>query len=294
MNTKHFIFILSVICTSNCTKPQKMIEIHGHRGARGYFPENTIPSFKAAFDMGAKTMEMDVAISNDHKVVVSHEPWFNHEISTHPDGENISEQNQMSFNLYKMDYAKIKSFDVGQKGNPRFKQQKAIPVRKPLLTQVIEEMERHSDQTVSYNIEIKRRPSADGLFHPDASTFVQLVSEVIKEQAVDDRCIIQSFDIETLQLLNKDSHNFKIALLVSGKENFKEKQSQLGFIPEVLSPFFGLVNNNMIRFARRHKMKVIPWTVNEVMDIQKMIDLGVDGIISDYPDRVYDLVNNPQ
>lgn len=276
------------------TYAQDKTDIQGHRGCRGLMPENTIEAFLNAIDIGVHTLEMDVVISADMEVIVSHEPYFNHEISTGPDGLEITKDNELQFNLFQMNVDEIKSFDVGQKVHPRFPNQKKITCFKPTLSEVITQSEMHVSEIISrpvhYNIEIKRQKEYDNIYHPDSPTFAALVYKVIDSHGVKERTTIQSFDVESLQEIKKMDASISQALLVDIKENYKEKLDVLGYIPEILSPHFFLVNDELIKFCNTKGMKLIPWTVNEIKHIERMLDLGVDGIISDYPDRIVQII----
>lgn len=110
----------------------------GHRGCRGLMPENTIPAMLKALDLGVTTLEMDVVITKDKKVILSHEPWFGREITTKPDGSFIGDREERKYNLYWMTFEETKAFDVGMKTNPRFPTQEKMKVTKPLLSDVID------------------------------------------------------------------------------------------------------------------------------------------------------------
>ena len=142
-------------------------ETEGHRGCRGLLPENTIQGFKHAIELGVTTIEMDVVISQDHQVVVSHEAFFNHEITTRPDGTFVKENEEKSFNIYKMDYDQVKAFDVGLKIHPRFPFQEKAKANKPTLEEVIGFCESYTKELsvspIRYNIEIKSMPATDGV-----------------------------------------------------------------------------------------------------------------------------------
>ncbi len=113
-------------------------DLQGHRGCRGLMPENTIPAMLKAIDLGVNTLEMDVCITKDSQVIVSHEPFFNHEITTKPDGSFVTEAEEKGLNLYRMDYAEIIRYDVGLKPHPRFTQQQKIAAVKPRLVDLID------------------------------------------------------------------------------------------------------------------------------------------------------------
>jgi glycerophosphoryl diester phosphodiesterase len=154
-------------------------QIHGHRGARGLFPENTLTGFIETVKLGVKTLEMDVVISKDLKVVVSHEEWMNEAFCSQPNGNVIEKNSKEKYNLYKMTYDDIALFDCGSKGNAEFPLQQKISGHKPLLSDVISTIDTFTKKNnlpdIIYNIEIKSEPSGDTIFHPEPFTFVQLV-----------------------------------------------------------------------------------------------------------------------
>ena len=179
------------------------VEIQGHRGDRGNFPENTIPAFLSAIKKGVDVIEMDVVISKDHQVVVSHEPFMSSLYMLQPNGEPISKENEKDFNLFQMNYDSIKQFDSGSKGNKKFLQQKNMKAYKPLLTEVIDTVEafikKEKIPAVKYNIEIKSEAKEYGKSQPSPKEFVALVTEVLKNKHVQNRVILQSFDVNILE-----------------------------------------------------------------------------------------------
>src|SRR5262249_55246256 len=144
------------------------------------------------------TLELDVVISKDNKVVVSHDPWFSSIISLDKNGRPIPADKQKDFAIYKMTYAEVKEFDVGSIGNKDFPQQTKMKVAKPLLADVFTEIAAFVKEkklpTPFYNIEIKSTPDGDGIFHPAPSEFAKLVLDVIKKAKMQDKVFIQSFD----------------------------------------------------------------------------------------------------
>jgi glycerophosphoryl diester phosphodiesterase len=270
------------------------IEIHGHRGARGYFPENTITSFLEAIQFGATAIELDVVISKDSQVVVSHEAWMNDIFCTRPDGAEVEKNSREKYNLYKMDYAEIAKYDCGMRGNTDFPLQEPVAEHKPLLSEVVKSIDAFTSEgktlPVKYNIEIKTEEGEkDGVFNPDPKTFVNLVYKEITKLNLIKRCNLQSFDVRILHEIRKKDKEIEIAFLVENKDGFESNMKRLGFVPDTYSPEFILVDEDLVKSVREKDMRLIPWTVNETKDIKRMIDLGVDGIISDYPDRVVDL-----
>lgn len=294
--------LLFLLCSSSIKKDslnnedskhahtQGSFDKQGHRGCRGLMPENTIPAMLKALDLGVTTLEMDISISKDKKVFLSHEPFFNHEITTKPDGSSIAEKDERSYNMYQMNYDSIIKYDVGMKHHPRFPKQEKIKAIKPLLSDVFDavkkDMMTRRRPFPYYNIETKTMPATDNVYHPAPADFVELLMTVIKENQMEDHVIIQSFDIRTLQYLHKKYPNIPTALLIEDTDTrtWWEQVTELGFHPAIYSPHYSLVNEALILHCRNYKTKVIPWTVNDKKKIEELKAMGVDGIITDYPD----------
>jgi glycerophosphoryl diester phosphodiesterase len=254
-------------------------------------PENTIPAMINAINLGVTTIEMDVVISKDRQVVVSHEPFMSAEIATSPDGKIPTFQDQRANNLYRMDYADIKLWDVGLRQLARFPRQLKMKAYKPLLAELMDSVELHLKNNqlkpVQYSIEIKSGLSTDETYHPKPEEFVQLVMDVIISKHIDDRIIIQSFDYRILQVLHQKYRHIRTSFLIEGNKHSPEQQiALLGFTPTIFSPAYQLVDSQMVSFCHKKNMKLIPWTVNELTAIEKLKSLGVDGIITDYPDLI--------
>ena len=265
------------------------IDLQGHRGCRGLLPENTIPAFLKACELGVNTLEMDVVISVDGQVIVSHEPFFNDEISTSPFEVPITEENEMEFKIYDMITPTVQRFDVGLKPHPRFPEQEKIPAVKPVLREVVDAI-RAAGYHPFYNIEIKRKKEWDDILHPNALSFTKLVLKAVKDLGIADSTTIQCFDHECLQFVKDLEPDIKTVLLVEDDHDLDWHLKELGFIPYAYSPEHVLVNQDLVDACHEKGMKIIPWTVNEEQDILRMADLGVDGIISDYPDRLIKLL----
>lgn len=274
---------------SRHTHIQESFDKQGHRGCRGLMPENTISAMLKALDLGVTTLEMDISISKDKKVFLSHEPFFNHEITTKPDGSSIAEKEERSYNMYQMNYDSIAKYDVGMKPHPRFPKQEKIKAAKPLLADVFDavkkDMMTRRRPFPYYNIETKTMPATDNIYHPAPDEFVELLMAVIKKHQMEEQVIIQSFDIRTLQFLHKKYPDIATALLIEDTDTrtWWEQVTELGFHPTIYSPHYSLVSKPLILHCRNYKTKVIPWTVNDKTTIEKLKKMEVDGIITDYP-----------
>lgn len=273
----------------NCNQP-KVIDIQGHRGCRGLFPENSIPAFKKAIELGVNTLELDVVISKDNKVIVSHEPYMNPMICLDAEGNEIKESKKNVYNLYQMTVDSIKQFDCGTKPYPRFPEQKKIRTYKPTLDEVIKKS-KELNPKIKFNIEIKAEPKYYGVFTPYPSVFVKLVFEVINNNEASELCNLQSFDLQILEEIKKQSPKMELALLVDENENINKKLEALSFKPEIISPYFKLLTKKSVHEYQNDGYKIIPWTVNSTKEMEHMIDFQVDGIITDYPDKLIELLN---
>lgn len=290
------ILVFFSVSLQNCTttKPTNMqsaiaFDKEGHRGCRGLMPENTIAAMKKAVDLGVTTLEMDAVITKDGEVVLSHEPFFNHEITTKPDGSFVRESEEKNLNIYRMSYAEVKTFDVGLKPHPRFPQQQKLAAAKPLLHDVIDTIKLYCGQKgvsfPQFNIETKSKPTTDGIYHPAPAEFVEKLMAVIRQKNIEASVIIQSFDFRTLQYLHQHYPTIRTAMLIEDydKRSVDELLAALGFTPTIFSPASVLATKEVIDNCHQKGMKVIPWTVNESTEIKSLIQRGVDGIISDYP-----------
>ena len=260
-------------------------DTQGHRGYRGKYPENSVEGFVAAIDAGVITLEMDVVMSKDNNVVVSHDPVFLKSLCLAPTGKPLKDDSKM---LYNMRYQTIIEYDCGSLGNPKFPKQKKIKTYKPLLSEVINMADEYTAANnlpeIRFNIEIKSTSAGDGLLHPKPSIFAEAVYDIIKLYDAQDRCSIQSFDIRILNYLERIECEAALALLVDNDLGVEKNIELLGFEPDVYSCEYQLLTEDDVDLAHELGMDVIPWTVNEKEDMERLIDWDVDGLISDFPE----------
>ena len=259
--------------------------IQGHRGCRGLYPENSLPAFQHALELGVTVLEMDVCLSADGKIVVSHEPYMNPLYASFSDGRPVTDA---TINLYQKTYAEIKSFDVGSRGNKLFPEQAHVATYKPLLSEVLalgEAYARKTGRRIEYNIEIKSEPAEYGISQPaTVKEFADKVWAVIASQISPSTLILQSFDFAVLKYWKTAINQGRISALVE-KESPEQMLSDLGFVPEIFSPSHKNLTKAQIDFCHARNMQVIPWTINTTAEMQKFSDWKVDGIITDYPNR---------
>ncbi|WBV57397.1 glycerophosphodiester phosphodiesterase family protein [Chryseobacterium daecheongense] len=289
-----------------------------HRGGKSLYPENTIPAMKNALKMGVTTLEMDLAITKDKQVILSHDAFLSPELVTKPDGTFIPRDSGFYYKIYEMPYAKIETFDVGMKTLANYPDQKKMRVQKPLFSDVIDVCENYARELKRplpfYNIETKTRPFSDGIFHPEPKEFVDLMMKIIVGKNIQDRVIIQSFDPRTLELIHAQYPKIMTALLVEKVDGKKLAQQRnyfknipvekfrmypdhlngvsgdmkfLSFTPTIYSPDQSLVTPGLVQECHKLGMKVIPWTVNSKERLQELKEMGIDGVISDDP-RIFE------
>jgi glycerophosphoryl diester phosphodiesterase len=269
--------------------PVTSFDKQGHRGCRGIMPENTIPAMLRALDLGCNTLEMDIAITADEKAILSHEPFYNHEITTLPNGDSIREEDERQYNIHRMTYAETLKFDVGLKPHPRFPQQQKMAVTKPLLLDMVRSVESYVKEkglrAPFYNIETKTLPATDDIFHPAPEKFVDLLMNEILKAGISSRVIIQSFDFRTLQIIHRKFPGTKTAMLIEEDDTrtLEQQLDALGFLPDIYSPAYALVTKEAISYCHNRHIKVVPWTVNDQAKKDQLKLLGVDGIITDFP-----------
>lgn len=283
------LFFMAVAMSANAQIFTPKFDLQGHRGARGLRPENTIPAFLLALDSGVTTLELDVAVTRDKQIVVTHEPWMSSEICLRPDGSVIRDRDEKKLNIYEMSYEQVKAFDCGSKGNERFPEQLKLKIAKPLLREVIAAVEDHiksnTQYEVDYNIEIKSTEEGDKKFHPTPEEFSDLVYSLLEQYLPMERVVIQSFDFRVLKYWHAKYPQVRLAALVENTRSIDANLDDLGFKPSIYSPYFELLSADKVKYLQRKKIRVIPWTVNEAKDMRRIKDMGVDGFITDYPDR---------
>jgi glycerophosphoryl diester phosphodiesterase len=293
-----FIVLVSFSCKENrkeentseekITAETSKIEVQGHRGERGHSPENSIPGFLAAIDKGIDVVEMDVVMSKDRKIVVSHEAFMSSAYVLSPTGDTIPKQEEKNYNLFTMTYDSIKKFNIGSKGNASFPEQRKFKIYKPLLAETIDSIENYVKSKnldpVRYNIEIKSDEAEYDKSQPKPAEFVKAVMRILEEKQIVSKINIQSFDVNILEEMHRSYPEVILAYLV-GRGEFDENMEKISFKPAIYSPHYKLLDSMKVAKIQQSGMKVIPWTVNEQADIDKVKKMKVDGIITDYPER---------
>ncbi len=279
--------MLLLVGLFSCQKydSMKSFDWQGHRGARGEAPENTIPAMLRGLQDGVTSLEMDVVVSKDSILILSHEPYFNGEICDFPIGDSLEN------NLFQLTWEQIKNIDCGSKGNKSFPGQELERASKPRLIDVLSAVEEAAvslnKPSPAFNIEIKSKPDWEGVYHPNYKVYAQLVIDFVNKLSLQERVSIQSFDPRVLQYIHEEYPSLRLVYLTEDSTRIPSEQiSDLGFYPDVYSCHYPLLKDHHLRQLQSQGIRVIPWTVNEIDEAEKLIKMGVDGLITDYPAKL--------
>ncbi|MCB9165841.1 MAG: glycerophosphodiester phosphodiesterase, partial [Flavobacteriales bacterium] len=274
MRSVRLLILASLTSCSIMTAPYGDPEVHGHRGCRGLLPENTIPAFIKATEMGCDWLEMDVVLNADSEVVVSHEPWMDRRICLDPDGDSIPPGADRRLNIYHMTTAEMQRYDCGSREQADFPEQEKKKAHKPLLREVIEAVDEHilmnGLNEVGYNIEIKSDPQWVGIYQPAPEELARRVIHTIHGTGITKRTIIQSFDPAVLEAVHASDPRIPIALLVEHVDLDKDL-ALLSFRPDYYSPSFDGVDATLVDRLREKDIGLLVWTVDRKEDMQRMI-----------------------
>ena len=283
------------------------LDLQGHRGARGLAPENTLPAFAAALEIGVTTLELDAAITRDGVVVVSHDSALNPDITRGPDGQWLTQAGPA---IWSLDYAVLRRYDVGRL-NPsseyarRWPEQRAVDgTRIPGLADVFALVTKSRNAAVRFNIETKISPlnpaQTAGPEH-----FARELIAAVRASGMERRTTVQSFDWRTLAIVQKEAPEIPTVYLTTmtgSAANIRTDGASPwtagiqfgdhGSVPRMVkaaggaawSPNYGDLTREAVREARALGLKIVPWTVNDPADMRRLIEWGVDGLISDRPD----------
>lgn len=267
------------------------VEVEAHRGGTGLMPENTIEAMLNAAKLGANTIELDLRMTKDGKVIVVHDAHINADFTSKADGSELTGKGDDAQPFFKLNYADIGNYDTGSKYYNKFPEQQKLKTHIPLLSSLIDSVENYTSRLgmspMNYNIEIKSDEELEkkGAM-PGYKEFTDKSMAVLLSKNLGDRLLVQSFDMRTLNYLHNQYPGTRLAFLVANINGFDANMKKLTFVPEVYSPYYVLVNRSLMESCRGAGMKVVPWTVDGEAEIGKILEMQVDGIISNYPDRV--------
>ena len=310
--------ILSAVCTlascaalaqAGAAPAARAFDLQGHRGARGLMPENTLPAFQKGLDLGVNTLECDMAITRDGVVVVHHDLWLNPDTTRGPDGQWLDKRGPA---IAELSYAELQRYDVGRlkpgtEYARTFPDQQAVDgTRVPRLSDLFDLVRKTGNTRVGFDCETKVSPLDPAATLPP-DEFARRVIAEIRKAGMQERTMIQSFDWRTLQVVQKEAPEIRTMYLSSPRTLARAADGGpspwlAGFdidrhgasVPKAVFAAGGRIwapNQTYLTPALRAEaqalgISVIPWTVNEPAMMNKLLDMGVDGIISDRPDLV--------
>ncbi|HEY0610324.1 MAG TPA: glycerophosphodiester phosphodiesterase family protein, partial [Chitinophaga sp.] len=211
--------------------------------------------------------------------------------TTMPDGSDIPAADKDKYTFYQMDYANIRPFIIGEKSYPAFPEQQRMRSYAPTLSEMIDSVEAytkaHHLPPAYYLLEIKSSEKTDGTEQPAPEEYMRILMEVKELQPLGNRLLIQSFDMRPLQVLHRTHPHIKLGFLTSDKKaTFEQHLEQLGFTPFFYNPEYHLVTPELVNKCHAKHIRIVPWTVQDPAEVKKLATTGVDGIITDYPNRL--------
>lgn len=291
--------------------PASALDLQGHRGARGLMPENSLAGFAKALEIGVTTLELDIAITRDGVPVISHDPALNPDITRGPDGNFLSVPGPA---IVTLSWDELQRYDVGrlkpgsQYGAPFAQQQAQDGTRIPRLADLFALVRRSGNEAVRFAIETKVFPVEPALTLPPEE-FARKLIATVRAAGMERRTAIISFDWRTLQVVQREAPEIATTYITIQTRNFDNiradnllaspwtaglRYRDHGSVPAMIkaaggrswSSFHGDLTPAKVKLAHELGITVLAWTVNEPEQIARVLDLGVDGIISDFPDRV--------
>ncbi len=295
-----------------------VFDLEAHRGGRDVRPENTLYSYAYAIELGATSIECDMQLTKDGQIVMSHNPILNSDITRDENG-NYIENNKYDIRLMTVD--ELKKFDVGvmdpncgEYYDLHGKTQFTYDAKIPTLEELMQLIQSYGDKNIVLNIETKSYPdpaSAGYKNNADPKKFVEVFNNIVKKYDMEDRVVLQSFDWQTLIEMKKLNPNISTSALWQEQPSWgrdseslrryeKKKSPWLGGLDikdyqgnlvkaahaigaDIISPYYTEISKQDVDEAHSLGMKVVPWTVNNEKDMNMLLDMGVDGIISDKP-----------
>ena len=279
---KYPLLLFLFLVTQNLIS-KNTIRVIGHRGCRGVMPENTISGFQRAFDQGADGIEWDVVVNGEGKLVVSHEPYFHPDFCLDKDGEMIKDEKK--YNIYKMTQDEIEAFDCGSKTHKNFPEQEKFKATKPLLKEVVELLPVKAFGKLIL-FEIKSDEPEYGISQPYPEAYVDLILKEVVAYKLKN-VVYMSFDKNIIEALYKKNPELRLAYLTYlPSKSAKAFLRELSFKPFALGMFHMTLNTRKLRQLSSKGVQVYAWTVNQPKDANRMMELGIDAIITDYPKTI--------
>ena len=276
-----FIFILIFIILFYS---KKRIEVQGHRGFRGLYPENTLPAFEQAIIIGVDVLELDLQLTKDNVVVIYHDKAIN----------NLCKDGVLNKDIRTLTLEEVKKYDCGSIKNERFPLQKIIPSTKiPTLEELFQYIRNIDNKDIKVNIEIKTTENLVPSYNDeDVIIFTGKVIDILEKYNMKNRTIIQTEDTRCVKAVQSMDKNIILSFIINAPSDVDMVKIGKELNVNIISPEFILLNKDIVEKLHKNGFKVIPWTINNVDELKKMIDMKIDGVITDYPDIVLKYLKN--
>ena len=289
---KRFLILTLLLTALSACDKKPIIDVQAHRGGAGLMPENTISAMRNALDLDVNTLEFDLQLSKDGKVVVSHDNYFHPRYATRPDGTLIQEDDPKEY-LYTMPYDSIVKYDVGLRFVDRWPTQKKVAEVKPLASELIDFAESYAKKPVNYNIEIKSWPGeGEGTLWPEYHVFCDTCIPLLLSKNLDYRLVVQCFDTRALNYMHEKWPDLILSYLTEDYDggDIEQLLKNLTFTPQWWSPESSVVTKENVDWCHAHGIGVVPWTVDDPAEMKRLVECGVEAIISNYPDILIETV----
>lgn len=264
------------------------VKIFGHRGCRGLYPENSLEAFDHAINLGVDGIEWDVVVSGNKELIISHEPYLDGAYCLGQNDNELSGSAGKKINFYQLDTREIQQFDCGSKFYAKFPEQKKIKTFKPTVKEAFNQL---NLKNVTILFEIKSESADYNIYQPSPEEFAAIIKDEIKDFKYKENVIFMSFDPVLLEELHKTLPDHKYVYLTYKPFTSVNKfLKQLSFVPDALGMYHPTIKKKDVRLLHAKNISVYAWTVNKTSQSEKLVRYGVDGIITDYPDRV---INSP-
>lgn len=280
-----FVVVALGACSSTPKRGVQKVTVHGHRGSRGTHPENTLPAFKEAVASTAEVLELDLHLTKDNALIISHDPMITDRLCQYKKGQRIGK----SMRIRELTLKEIKQFDCGSIPNPRFPEQKQVPGTTLITLDELLQWLVKEAPTVELNIETKM-DEEDRSKNPDPAFFVQKIVEVLRKYDYTDRAILQSFDFRTLEASKANASKLRRSALFETQKDFCHQAAEMN--AHIASPEYTLMTEDEVAYCHKHSVLVAPWTVDDEAGWTQVIDLGADAIITDYPRKLISYLSN--
>jgi glycerophosphoryl diester phosphodiesterase len=276
------LFIQSAHIFSQMNDKTATPQLFGHRGCRGILPENTLEGFRKAIELGVDGIEWDVVVSKDGQLIISHEPYIHSDYCLDTNGTDLTASEGKKRNIYEMTSAEVARYDCGSKSYSKFPKQEHFKVHKPSVQEAFNKLNL-SKTTILF--EVKSVPSEYGIYQPQPDEFARIIAQEINGFEHKKNIIFMSFDPQLLEALHTLLPDYRyVYLTYKPFVSVTQFLTDLTFKPYALGMYYRTIRKRDVKLAHKKGVNVFSWTVNEQKAFNRMVNHGVDGIITDYPD----------